>query len=247
MANNTVPKPWQHKDAYIIGDGKIFSVTLAPQGETNKKIDKAPIVYQITNEGQWTDISNVELVDVAKEPIDKDPTFQLEPADANRILDGKPVDVNWTRGLDVYLLESGNKVMMHQVPHEAHSLDKVLVRNYLSQPRVTKLVNDGHALRGDMDDQLVDVFRHHFRQPTVKPTSDEADCLKAYATIKLSETEVQLNLSDLEFATNEHLYELYDDDDLADIFAPRDSQLRYDWEDWSRKELMTLYANQLNR
>lgn len=94
MANNTVPKPWQHKDAYIIGDGKIFSVTLAPQGETNKKIDKAPIVYQITNEGQWTDISNVELVDVAKEPIDKAPTFQLEPADANRILDGKPVDVN---------------------------------------------------------------------------------------------------------------------------------------------------------
>lgn len=119
MANNTVPKPWQHKDAYIIGDGKIFSVTLALQGETNKKIDKAPIVYQITNEGQWTDISNVELVDVAKEPIDKAPTFQLEPADANRILDGKPVDVNWTRGLDVYLLESGNKVMMHQVPHEA--------------------------------------------------------------------------------------------------------------------------------
>ena len=37
------------------------------------------------------------------------------------------------------------------------------------------------------------------------------------------------------------------DDDLADIFAPRDSQRRYDWEDWSRKELMTLYANQLNR
>lgn len=247
MTSNTVPKPWQHKDAYIIGDGENFSVTLAPIGQTNKKIDKAPIVYQITDDGQCTDISNDQLVGLAKEPIDQTPTFKLEQAEANRFLDGKSVDVNWVRGLDVYLLESGNKVMMHQEPHEAHSLDKVLVRNYLSQPRVTKLVNDGHALRGDMDDQLVDVFRHHFRQPTVKPTSDEADCLKTYATIKLSETEVQLNLSDLEFATNEHLYELYDDDDLADIFAPRDSQLRYDWEDWSRKELMTLYANQLNR
>lgn len=240
MTNNIIPKPWQHKDAYIIGDGKTFSVTLAPQGETNKKIDKAPIVYQVTDKGQWTDISNVQLVDLAKEPIDKAPTFKLDKSEANRILDGKPVDVNWTRGLDVYLFESGNKVMIHQEPHEARSLDKVLLRNYLNKPHVTKIINDGHTLYGDMDDQLIDVFRNHFRQPTIKPTSDEVDLLKAYITTKTQGADVQLELSDLDFATNEHLYddiygekdefatndkehsELYDIEHLYDdVFAPK--------------------------
>ena len=78
--------------------------------------------------------------------------------------------------------------------------------------------------------------------------------------------DAQLELSDLEFATNEHLYDdiygekddfatdekehddIYDIEHLYDdVFAPKDSQRRYDWEDWSRKELMTLYANHLNR
>lgn len=246
MTTDAVPKPWQHKDAYIIGDGENFSVTLASLGETNKKIDKAPIVYQITDHGQWTDISNVTLLSLVEEPVDKSPTFKLEKSVAKNILEGKSTDINWTRGLDVYLFESGNKVMMHQEPHEAHSLDKVLLRNYLNKPHVTKIINDGHALYGDMDDQLIDVFRHHFRQPTVKPISNEVDLLKSYTTNKTREADVQLELSDLAFATDEHLYDdiehLYDD-----VFAPRDSQRRYDWDDWSRNELMTLYANYLNR
>ena len=46
-----VPKPWRSKDAYLIGKGDEYRITLAPHGETNNKIEKADVVYQLTANG----------------------------------------------------------------------------------------------------------------------------------------------------------------------------------------------------
>ena len=70
-----VPKPWVSKDAYLIGKDENYRITLAPHGETNNKIEKADVVYQLTDNGQWTDETNVAIVGYAPRPIEYGPTF----------------------------------------------------------------------------------------------------------------------------------------------------------------------------
>jgi hypothetical protein len=39
------------KDAYLIGKDENYRITLASHGETNNKIEKADVVYQLTDNG----------------------------------------------------------------------------------------------------------------------------------------------------------------------------------------------------
>lgn len=86
-----VPKPWVSKDAYLIGKGDEYRITLAPHGETNNKIEKADVVYQLTDTGQWTDETNVAIVGYAPRPIEYGPTFEVPPTTAKQFLRGKDV------------------------------------------------------------------------------------------------------------------------------------------------------------
>lgn len=88
-----VPKPWRSKDAYLIGNGndENYRITLAPHGETNNKIEKADVVYQLTDNGQWTDETNVAIVGYAPRPIEYGPTFEVPPTTAKQFLRGKDV------------------------------------------------------------------------------------------------------------------------------------------------------------
>lgn len=96
-----VPKPWASKDAYLIGNGndENYRITLAPHGETNNKIEKADVVYQLTDNGQWTDETNVAIVGYAPRQIEHGPTFEVSSLTAKRLLHDKGV-------LDVQLDES---------------------------------------------------------------------------------------------------------------------------------------------
>ena len=96
-----VPKPWRSKDAYLIGNGndENYRITLAPHGETNNKIEKADVVYQLTDNGQWTDETNVAIVGYAPRPIEYGPTFEVSSLTAKRLLHDQDV-------LDVQLDES---------------------------------------------------------------------------------------------------------------------------------------------
>ena len=89
------------KDAYLIGNGsdENYRITLAPHGETNNKIEKADVVYQLTDNGQWTDETNVAIVGYAPRPIEYGPTFEVSSLTAKRLLHDKGV-------LDVQLDES---------------------------------------------------------------------------------------------------------------------------------------------
>lgn len=96
-----VPKPWRSKDAYLIGNekDKNYRITLAPHGETNNKIEKADVVYQLTDNGQWTDETNVAIVGYAPRQIEYGPTFEISSVTAMGLLHDKDV-------LDVQLDES---------------------------------------------------------------------------------------------------------------------------------------------
>jgi hypothetical protein len=95
-----VPKPWASKDAYLIGKGdENYRITLAPHGETNNKIEKADVIYQLTDNGQWTDETNVAIVGYAPRQIEHVPTFEVSSLTAKRLLHDKDV-------LDVQLDES---------------------------------------------------------------------------------------------------------------------------------------------
>lgn len=94
-----VPKPWRSRDAYIIGKGDEYRITLAPPGETNNKIEKADVAYQLTDNGQWTDETNVAIVSYAPRPIEFGPTFEVSSLTAKRLMHDKDV-------LDVQLDES---------------------------------------------------------------------------------------------------------------------------------------------
>lgn len=88
-----VPKPWRSKDAYLIGNGndENYRITLAPHGETNNKIEKADVVYQLTDNGQWTDEMNVAIVGYAPRQIEYGPTFEVSAVTARAFLQGKDV------------------------------------------------------------------------------------------------------------------------------------------------------------
>ena len=86
-----VPKPWASKDAYLIGNDENYRITLAPHGETNNKIEKADVVYQLTDNGQWTDKTNVAIVGYAPRPIEYGPTFEVSSLTAKQLLHDKGV------------------------------------------------------------------------------------------------------------------------------------------------------------
>ena len=94
-----VPKPWRSRDAYLIGKNDNYRITLAPPGETNNKIEKADVAYQLTDAGQWTDEANVAIVAYAPRPIEFGPTFEVSSLTAKRLMHGKDV-------MDVQLDES---------------------------------------------------------------------------------------------------------------------------------------------
>lgn len=86
-----VPKPWRSRDAYIIGKGDEYRITLAPHGETNNKIEKADIAYQLTDNGQWTDETNVAIVAYAPRHIELGPTYEVPASRAEQFLQTKNV------------------------------------------------------------------------------------------------------------------------------------------------------------
>lgn len=86
-----VPKPWRSRDAYIIGKGDEYRITLAPRGETNNKIEKADIAYQLTDNGQWTDETNVAIVAYAPRHIELGPTYEVPASRAEQFLQTKNV------------------------------------------------------------------------------------------------------------------------------------------------------------
>lgn len=94
-----VPKPWRSRDAYLIGKNDEYRITLAPPGETNNKIEKADVAYQLTDAGQWTDEANVAIVGYAPRSIEFGPTFEVSSLTAKRLMHDKGV-------LDVQLDES---------------------------------------------------------------------------------------------------------------------------------------------
>lgn len=86
-----VPKPWRSRDAYIIGKGDEYRITLAPRGEINNKIEKADVAYQLTDNGQWTDETNVAIVAYAPRHIELGPTYEVPASRAEQFLRGKNV------------------------------------------------------------------------------------------------------------------------------------------------------------
>ena len=86
-----VPKPWRSRDAYIIGKGDEYRITLAPHGETNNKIEKADIAYQLTDNGQWTDETNVAIVAYAPRHIELGPAYEVPASRAEQFLQTKNV------------------------------------------------------------------------------------------------------------------------------------------------------------
>lgn len=103
-----VPKPWASKDAYLIGHetDENYRITLAPHGETNNKIEKAAVAYQLTDNGQWTDETNVAIVGYAPRPIEYGPTFEVSAVTAREFLQGK--DVQHVQ-LDLFDLDFANE------------------------------------------------------------------------------------------------------------------------------------------
>ena len=178
----SVPQPWQHRDAYLIGDGERFSVTLANKGQTNNKIDGAAFIYPLTKDGEWTNISNITIRSYAN--IQDTPTFNIDKRQAHLFLQNKDVDVNWNRGMDVYAVDSDTKFRVYQVPHSAdsrHIVDDMAQKNgMLVNPMVLKIVDNGQPLAGPFNETISDMFKAKHKQTIIKPTSEEISHLYEY-------------------------------------------------------------------
>ena len=93
----TVPKPWTNKDAYLVGAGENYRITLAPVGETNKIIDKAEVVYQLTDHGHWVDDRYPAVATLgATKVTHQRPTFETSRFAVSQILNPQTeVVMNW--------------------------------------------------------------------------------------------------------------------------------------------------------
>lgn len=93
----TVPKPWTRHDAYLVGTGENYRITLAPIGESNKIIDKAEVAYQLTDDGQWVDERYVGIATLAGTKVDyQKPTFETSRYAVSKILNPQPeTSMNW--------------------------------------------------------------------------------------------------------------------------------------------------------
>ena len=82
-----VPKPWSHKDAYLVGTKDHYKITIAPIGSTNKIIDKAEVAYQLTSNGEWTNSNNVIIIAESPSTVDAaHPTFTVRSQRAQHFL-----------------------------------------------------------------------------------------------------------------------------------------------------------------
>ena len=93
----TVPKPWTNKDAYLVGSRENYRITLAPVGETNKIIDKAEVVYQLTDHGHWVDDRYPAVATLgATKVTHQRPTFETSRFAVSQILNPQTeVVMNW--------------------------------------------------------------------------------------------------------------------------------------------------------
>ena len=93
----TVPKPWTNKDAYLVGSRENYRITLAPVGETNKIIDKAEVVYQLTDHGHWVDDRYPAIATLgATKVTHQRPTFETSRFAVSQILNPQTeAAINW--------------------------------------------------------------------------------------------------------------------------------------------------------
>lgn len=93
----TVPKPWTNKDAYLVGTGANYRITLAPVGDTNKIIDKAEVVYQLTDNGHWVDDRYPAIATLgATKVTHQRPTFETSRFTVSQILNPQTeAAMNW--------------------------------------------------------------------------------------------------------------------------------------------------------
>lgn len=93
----TVPKQWTRHDAYLVGTGENYRITLAPIGESNKIIDKAEVAYQLTDDDQWVDERYVGIATLAGTKVDyQKPTFETSRYAVSKILNPQPeTSMNW--------------------------------------------------------------------------------------------------------------------------------------------------------
>ena len=93
-----VPKPWETRDAYLVGTNNKYKITIAPVGETNKIIEKADVAYQLTSNGEWTNNKNIVITCEAPSCVDAlHPTFEVRSFAAIEFLDFVAQETNTDR------------------------------------------------------------------------------------------------------------------------------------------------------
>ena len=80
-----------------LGSRENYRITLAPVGETNKIIDKAEVVYQLTDHGHWVDDRYPAVATLgATKVTHQRPTFETSRFAVSQILNPQTeVVMNW--------------------------------------------------------------------------------------------------------------------------------------------------------